>query len=386
VVVTLISRSATHHSRCVCFPFVGDTLGGSHLSSIELIREMQKSGTNILVVLHQKGPLETELLRQKMPFEVVPVNGIFRQLPRNAIDTAKMLQTIIRLVIFCHQRNVRVIHTNDGRIHVTWGLVSILLRRKHVWHQRTVLGPSRSVEWVLGRVSKVICISRFVEQSLPAELLARSMVVPNPIGDLSVLSEEVKQARSCLTMSYRHPEEVSIIGVFGNLTPVKDPLTGVLALAIYRKRTGKRALLCYFGKDRESYQEKILRSARENQISDSVALIDFRRPIAKWMSACDVVLAPSICDAFGRTILEAMALGVPVIAASAGGHQELICDGYNGLLVEPQSPEAFAQAMAEVLQTPDLRSALVRNGKTYVRERYEDGAIVQSILRMYRSL
>lgn len=386
MVVTLISRSATHHSRCVCFPFVGDTLGGSHLSSIELIREMQKSGTNILVVLHQKGPLETELLRQKMPFEVVPVNGIFRQLPRNAIDTAKMLQTIIRLVIFCHQRNVRVIHTNDGRIHVTWGLVSILLRRKHVWHQRTVLGPSRSVEWVLGRVSKVICISRFVEQSLPAELLARSMVVPNPIGDLSVLSEEVKQARSCLTMSYRHPEEVSIIGVFGNLTPVKDPLTGVLALAIYRKRTGKRALLCYFGKDRESYQEKILRSARENQISDSVALIDFRRPIAKWMSACDVVLAPSICDAFGRTILEAMALGVPVIAASAGGHQELICDGYNGLLVEPQSPEAFAQAMAEVLQTPDLRSALVRNGKTYVRERYEDGAIVQSILRMYRSL
>ena len=386
MVVTLISRSATHHSRCVCFPFVGDTLGGSHLSSIELIREMQKSGTNILVVLHQKGPLETELLRQKMPFEVVPVNGIFRQLPRNAIDTAKMLQTIIRLVIFCHQRNVRVIHTNDGRIHVTWGLVSILLRRKHVWHQRTVLGPSRSVEWVLGRVSKVICISRFVEQSLPAELLARSMVVPNPIGDLSVLSEEVKQARSCLTMSYRHPEEVSIIGVFGNLTPVKDPLTGVLALAIYRKRTGKRDLLCYFGKDRESYQEKILRSARENQISDSVALIDFRRPIAKWMSACDVVLAPSICDAFGRTILEAMALGVPVIAASAGGHQELICDGYNGLLVEPQSPEAFAQAMAEVLQTPDLRSALVRNGKTYVRERYEDGAIVQSILRMYRSL
>ena len=104
------------------------------------------------------------------------------------------------------------------------------------------------------------------------------------------------------------------------------------------------------------------------------------------MSACDVVLAPSICDAFGRTILEAMALGVPVIAASAGGHQELICDGYNGLLVEPQSPEAFAQAMAEVLQTPDLRSSLVRNGKTYVRERYEDGAIVQSILRMYRSL
>ena len=112
MVVTLISRSATHHSRCVCFPYVGDTLGGSHLSSIELIREMQKSGTNILVVLHQKGPLETELLRQKMPFEVVPVNGIFRQLPRNAIDTAKMLQTIIRLVIFCHQRNVRVIESS----------------------------------------------------------------------------------------------------------------------------------------------------------------------------------------------------------------------------------------------------------------------------------
>ena len=384
--MTLISRSATHHSRCVCFPFVGDTLGGSHLSSIELIREMQKSGTNILVVLHQKGPLEIELLRQKVPFEIVPVTQIFRQLPRSAIDAAKMLQTIIKLTTFCYRRNVRVIHTNDGRIHVTWGLVSTLLRRKHVWHQRTVLAPSRLVEWVLRRVSKVICISRFVEQSLPAELLSRSIVVPNPIGDLSVLPQEVKQARSRLTMSHHNPEKVSIIGIFGNLTALKDPLTGVLALAIYRKRTGKRALLCYFGKDRENCKEKILRSARNDQLSEFVTVMDFQRPIAKWMSACDVVLAPSICDAFGRTILEAMALGVPVIAASAGGHQELIRDGCNGFLVEPKNPEAFAQAIAEVLHTPELRSFLVCNGKTYVREHYEDGAIAQGIQCIYQSL
>ena len=187
-------------------------------------------------------------------------------------------------------------------------------------------------------------------------------------------------------MSHHNPEKVSIIGIFGNLTALKDPLTGVLALAIYRKRTGKRALLCYFGKDRENWKEKILCTARNDQLSEFVTVMDFQRPIAKWMSACDVVLAPSICDAFGRTILEAMALGVPVIAASAGGHQELIRDGCNGFLVEPKNPEAFAQAIAEVLHTPELRSFLVCNGKTYVREHYEDGAIAQGIQCIHQSL
>ena len=119
-------QSFSGRPRRICFPFVGDTLGGSHLSSIELFSELRKTGCDVVIVLHKSGRLEDELLRQEVDFNIVPVPRLIRHVPRYPTHWFQAVSTVIKLMSFCIRENIEVIHTNDGRIHVTWGIVAAL--------------------------------------------------------------------------------------------------------------------------------------------------------------------------------------------------------------------------------------------------------------------
>jgi glycosyltransferase involved in cell wall biosynthesis len=89
---------------------------------------------------------------------------------------------------------------------------------------------------------------------------------------------------------------------------------------------------------------------------------------ARWLRAADLLAAPSVVLADGRTdsapvvLLEAMAAGLPVVATRVGGNAELIADGSTGLLVQPGSATALRRAIARLAADPCLRAALGRRG------------------------
>jgi len=222
-----------------------------------------------------------------------------------------------------------------------------------------------------------------VKQSLPPEIMNLSIVVPNLIGNLHATTRELENARACLVPAEHRYRQADVIGIFGNLSEVKDPLTGLLAFSRYLTVTRRAAILCYFGEDRGNYRAILREQAIENGISDCVLLMDFQRPVAPWIAVCDLVLAPSVCDAFGRTLLEAMSLGVPIVASNAGGHRELVSDGVDGILVEPRNHQEFAKAMQSVLLDPALRHSLVQNGKSKVRDCFARDSVVGRIQSTY---
>ncbi len=86
--------------------------------------------------------------------------------------------------------------------------------------------------------------------------------------------------------------------------------------------------------------------------------------LGRAYASMDVFLNPSITETFGNVTLEAMACGVPVVAASATGAMSLVADGENGLLVPPGDGMAFADAVAGLLRDAALRSAMGANGAT----------------------
>jgi glycosyltransferase involved in cell wall biosynthesis len=78
---------------------------------------------------------------------------------------------------------------------------------------------------------------------------------------------------------------------------------------------------------------------------------------------CDVLVLPSLSDARPRCIIEAMSLGLPVIATSVGGIPTLVDDGATGLLVPAGDPQALARAIRRLADSPGLRSRLGRAGR-----------------------
>jgi len=107
--------------------------------------------------------------------------------------------------------------------------------------------------------------------------------------------------------------------------------------------------------------------------------------LARAVASSDVFLNPSVTEAFGNVTLEAMACGLPVVAAAATGATNLVRDGETGMLVEPGDVEGFAEALETYARKPDLRRQHGEAGLEYARTQDWDeinGAVLKTYLRV----
>ena len=96
----------------------------------------------------------------------------------------------------------------------------------------------------------------------------------------------------------------------------------------------------------------------------------------------DVLFNPSVTETFGNVTSEAMACGVPVVAARATGAIDLIEDGVNGYLVPPRDVNAYADAIARLIQDPALRKSAGAAGHA-MAQAYKWDAVNQAVLDAY---
>ncbi len=104
-----------------------------------------------------------------------------------------------------------------------------------------------------------------------------------------------------------------------------------------------------------------------------------RRQVAACYARCDVFALPSTGEGFGFVFLEAMAFGKPVIGVAKGGSIDLIRDGINGFLLEPENLPALAQTLERLLRDPSLRAQLGRHGAQIVRSDYSIEAFERNL-------
>ncbi len=138
------------------------------------------------------------------------------------------------------------------------------------------------------------------------------------------------------------------------------------------------------GPDRTELEKR----ARDLGLDDRVTVTGFmpHRIIPSVMAGADLLVLPSTYEELGRVLVEAMQLGVPVVASRVGGIPEVIQDGYNGLLVEPEQPLQLAKAIARVIRDDalarSLREAALAEGTQYSWERvaHELVAVYEDVL------
>jgi phosphatidyl-myo-inositol dimannoside synthase len=114
--------------------------------------------------------------------------------------------------------------------------------------------------------------------------------------------------------------------------------------------------------------------------------------VPSWLAAADVVVAPSRIgpdgwtEAQGLSIIEAMAVGRPVVATNTGGIPDTITDGKTGLLVPPEDPNALAAAIAKLVASPDWAAGLARGGAESVRAHFDRSETAHGFDALYRDL
>jgi glycosyltransferase involved in cell wall biosynthesis len=131
---------------------------------------------------------------------------------------------------------------------------------------------------------------------------------------------------------------------------------------------------------------RVKRRIEDLGLTSTFEFPDYVREIPDLLRRIDVLVVPSRRDAMPRVVLEAMALGKPVVAASVGGLPEQISNGKTGLLVRPASAEDLADAVVNLLRHPDLARSMGLEGRRVVEERYSLAATTKSIAGVYAEI
>ncbi|MDD5200101.1 MAG: glycosyltransferase [Terrimicrobiaceae bacterium] len=274
------------------------------------------------------------------------------------------------------------IYSNSGVTPLGW-LLARRLRRPHVWHLREFIdldfGFSMALGWRLARrafaqADATISVSKAVRRHLlPRTRASRHVVIYEGIGTRDQLRDRVKQASERPITNGLKPFHFVLVGM---MQANKGQELAMRALATLRAR-GHDARLTLVGGGPESRLQNL---ATDLGIANDVMFAGHLRDPAPAVLAAHASLMCSRSEAFGRTTVEAMSLGRPVIGITGGATPELLAHGQNGLLCEG-TPAALSAAMERLVTSPGLAARLGARGAT-VSQRYCDEAYADGIERL----
>jgi L-malate glycosyltransferase len=168
----------------------------------------------------------------------------------------------------------------------------------------------------------------------------------------------------------------------GRLHPQKNLDVLIDAWPAVSRATGANLILVGHGPERERVEAK----ARAGGVAD---LIRFTGPVADpadLLRAADVFVLPSVAEGMSNSLLEAMATGLPCVASDIGGNQDLLGPGEAGMLVEPESPDRWAEALIGLLNDPARRRRLGDSARRRIEDEYAVDRVVGRYVALYRRL
>lgn len=147
---------------------------------------------------------------------------------------------------------------------------------------------------------------------------------------------------------------------------------------------GRDAYLYLVGEGDE--REELQRLASELRIADRVTFLGWRDDALVIMAAADAIVHPSLEDALSSAVIEAVMLGRPIVATDISGVHDTLDDGKYGVIVEPESADALAVGIAEMLENLEAAKTRAATGREYLLDYMDSKRTADATLDIYRSV
>jgi glycosyltransferase involved in cell wall biosynthesis len=348
-----------------------------HLGQLAAGLDRRRIQADVICLL-EGGPVAEELRERGVPVEVLGLGRLYA--PRGLAGVARLARHLRRSgpdVLHTYLVSSNVFGTLAGRL---GGVAAVVTSRRDTGFSRNWRLRLLEERVINPRVDRVVAVSPTIAESTRRErgLCAdRVLTIENGV-DLAAL-EPALQLRDETRREWGLAPEDRAVGTIGHLSPIKGHADFLHAAALVAA-ADRRARFFVVG-------DGILRPslealARTLGIADRVVFTGAREDVPRLLAMLDVFVLPSHAEGMSNALLEAMALGRPVVATAVGGNPDVVRDGATGLLVPPRQPRALAAALAELLVEPARAAALGTAARCWVRQE----ASLERMLRRYEAL
>ena len=226
----------------VIYPFTGDSFGGSHKSTLSLIKNLSSYNYEPIVFLHKNEKLTKYLNDENIKWISSKYAKKFFE-GDIRLNFYLIFSLLFRYIKILKKLDVDIVHTNDLRMHLTWFLPCKILKIKHVWHQRSVGGKQMNLAIFS---SAIVTISKFCKYTFPKHLQNKIHIVNNPI--------EIKKAFYPIE---NNSSECFSICVIANINPQKRIDTAINVISSLKENTDFSFKLKIFGEKRDQHFQKL---------------------------------------------------------------------------------------------------------------------------------
>lgn len=365
-------------------------ISGAEASLRSLLWGLRRADAPVdpLVALPGEGQFTSLLRDEGWSVTLAPLRRLQR--PRGLIDTMAsllhVLQTAPHICRLAQGANAKIIHSNSTTAHLVGGIAGEKIGRPAVWHCRDLVSLGKIAPQLNAKAAKVVAISACVAEMLEQDGVPHDKIriIFNGIDPDEWRPRERSVVRELLAI----PKEEFVFGMMGQLVPWKNHRAFIEACAQLAQDEGcSHARFVMIGGDlwseQSSYIKELRDEVKKSELAGRFNFVPNQNDAADAMAALDCLVHPAMDEPFGRVVMEAMAMGKPVIAMNHNGPREIIRNGEDGLLVEA---DELAQTMKRVLQDADLRAHLSHNARPSVESRFHVAEHAGKMLELYGEL
>ncbi len=344
--------------------------GGGEQHFVDLINGLTKRGHTILVAAIDDSPIFAE-------GRVTATQNSFELSPTSALNFTKA----IALRRFVRENAVEIVHAHMARDYPLAALAVGGDESARLIITRHVLFPMSKLHRITRRrVARVIAVSEAVASVVREQRIFRNdqiKVVHNGI-DLAKFRPRANE----------HLDGRLRVGVLGELTPNKGQIEFLRAAEIVAAEVGNvEFIIAGSDNSREGDYGRQLKALIEaSKFRNRIQLTESRIDVSHFLSGIDVVVSASRSEAFGLTIVEAMAAGVPVVATATAGACEIIHPNQTGHLVPIGDVHGLAAAISLLVKNPAQRRQMSESARQAVTQSFSLERMVSNTEAVYREV
>lgn len=275
----------------------------------------------------------------------------------------------LRISLLCRKKGFTILHSHSGHalsigiwsklfypqlIHVTTRRVDFHIRK----HFLSRLKYNTSL------VDKIICISEQIRTVLQSDSIPPHKLTMIHSGIDMNRFQNIQPDKNIFEQ-FGIPPHHTVIGTIASMVGHKDyPNLLQAAKTIIEKRPN--VSFCAIGEGPD--QDSIRQLAKDLHLGNRFVCIGFQKNVGSFLKGFDIFVLSSRLEGLGTSILDAQAVGLPVVATSTGGIPEIVQHNQNGLLVPPGNPEKLAEALLSLNDNENQRLELGEAGRKGVKQ------------------
>jgi glycosyltransferase involved in cell wall biosynthesis len=387
----LIEPAASSARRILYVHNSADLYGASR-SLLRLLQGSDRDRFRPTVILPEDGALREAIENLKVRVFVDPSLAIIsRYSSWIVVMLYRFPVSVRRLVKIIRKENIDLVHTNTGVI-LSPGLAAKFAGVPHVWHMRESFREGRRWLWAIYSryiqivSDKIIAVSNATAAQFADR--AKVVVIHNgfSLDEFAVGSSVRTEFRQRLNIG----QNDFVTGCVGRIKWGRKGQEHLIEAARLLKARGFLLKFLIVGSPfpgNEIHLERLKQLARDLSLQDQIIFAgELSDPKPAYASMDIFVLPSAYPEPFGGVVMEAMSMGLPVIATNLGGSLDQIAEGVTGFLVPPADPPALAARIELLAKDPELRRRMGAAGRERISEKFSLHEMVKKIDNIYENL